>query len=106
AAMAKNRQTADIIKSANIKILRLMLLGRLSNNLALRSAKPVDITELTLCDLDEADGSINMTNNCFIQALIFKKLYIYLLTISYYCRRHNYNYSCSYLVIPAVHHLR
>ena len=85
-----------------------MLLGRLSNNLALRSARPVDvdITELTLCDLDEADGSIDMINNCFIQALIFKKFYIYPLTISYYCHRHNYNGSYTYLVTPAVHRLR
>ena len=102
--MAKNRQTADIIKSANIKILRLMLLGRLSNNLALRSARPVDITELTLCDLDEANGSIDMINNCFIQALIFKALHLYQLTVSYYCHRHNYNGSYTYLVTPAVHH--
>jgi len=104
--MAKNKQTADMIKSANIKILRLMLLGRLSKNLVLRSARPVDIIELTLCDLDEADGSIDMTNNCFIQALIFKKFYIYPLTISYYCRKHNYNDSYTYLVIPVVHRLR
>ena len=104
--MAKNRQTADIIKSANIKILRLMLLGRLSKNLALRSARPVDIIALTLCDLDEANGSIDMTNNCFIQALIFEALYFYQITSNCYSRRHNYNDSCTYLVIPAVHHLR
>ena len=95
-----------MIKSANIKILRLMLLGRLSNNLALRSAKPVDIIALALWDFDEANGSIDMINNCFIQALIFKALHLYQLTVSYYCHKHNYNDSYTYLVIPAVHRLR
>ena len=83
-----------------------MLLGRLSKNSALRFARPVDIIELVLLNLDEEVGSIDITNNCFIQTLIFKAVYIYQLTVSYYCHRHNYNDSYTYLVIPAVHRLR
>ena len=95
-----------MIKSAIIKIIRLMLLGRLSKNSALRFARPVDIIELVLFNLDEEVGSIDITNNCFIQTLIFKALDIYQLKVSYYCHRHNYNDSYTYLIVPAVHRLR
>ena len=80
-----------------------MLLGRLSKNSALRSARPVDVIELVLCDLDEDVGSIDIINNCSIQTLIFKALDIYQLKVSYYYHRHNYNDSCTYLIILAVH---
>ena len=40
-----------------------MLLGRLSKNSALHSARPVDVIELVLCDLDEDVGSIDIINN-------------------------------------------
>ena len=91
-----------MIKSAVIKIVRLILLGRLSRNLALRSARTVEAMYLLLPNFDGGGESIDMTNNCFIQTLIFGILYKYRANINYYYHRHNYNDSYTYSLVLAV----